>query len=117
MGVFESLMNNAFTAYRIRRTSDGQGGWLKSYALNAAGMGRIRPATSSERDVAVLENRRLTHVLYVVAGTDVRRGDRVYIGNLTVDLEAVKEPSLAEEHLEIDCVEYQGEESEVVSES
>jgi head-tail adaptor len=115
MTVFESLLNNAGTVYRRTRTSDGQGGWEIDYALHITIQGRIRPAGNTERDVAMLENRRVTHVLYVVAGTDIQRGDRVYIGDLVVDVEAIREPSLANEHLEIDCIEYQVEAANVVS--
>jgi head-tail adaptor len=117
MTVFESLLNNAGTVYRRTRTSDGQGGWEIDYVLYATIQGRIRPAGAgnTERDVAMLENRRVTHVLYVVAGTDIQRGDRVYIGDLVVDVEAIREPSLANEHLEIDCIEYQVEAATVVS--
>jgi SPP1 family predicted phage head-tail adaptor len=71
--------------------------------------GRIRPASSSEREVAQQEERLLTHVLYVAAGSDIARGDRVSVGNLTVEVLGVREPSKAGEHLEIDCEEQQPE--------
>ena len=115
MSVFTSLLNNALSIYRRTRTGDGQGGWSISYALNGTAVGRIRPAGGRERDIAMQEGREITHVLYVVDGTDIKRGDRVYVGDLIVDIEGVREPSLAGEHLEIDCRETQVEESEIVS--
>ena len=79
------------------------------YAANGSAVGRIRPATSAEREVAKLERRDITHVLYVVHGTDIARGDRVECGDLTVDVQGIREPSKASHHLEIDCLEVQHE--------
>lgn len=109
MTVFESLLNNVFTVERRRRSLDGQGGWAIDYVEIDPVRGRIRPASSREREIAQQEGRDITHVLYVVAGVDVKRGDRVTVGNLSVEAEAVREPSKAGEHLEIDCLERQPE--------
>ena len=111
MTVFESLLNNDFLVERRRRTSDGQGGWSIDYVEIGTVSGRIRPASSREREIAALEERQITHVLYVVAGTDIVRGDRVTVANLVVEVEAIREPSKAGEHLEIDCNERQQEQS------
>jgi len=113
MTVFESLLNNTFSVYRRERTSDGQGGWLITYnVLDDTVEGRIRPASSTEREVARLEERQITHVLYVVHGADIERGDRVVCDDLTVEVQGIREPSKAGEHLEIDCLERQYEETE-----
>lgn len=109
MSVFTSLLNNDFAISRRRRTPDGQGGWVIDYVAQGTARGRIRPASSAEREVAQREERQITHVLYVVAGTDIERGDRVTVGDLTVDVEAIREPSKAGEHYEIDCRERQVE--------
>ena len=107
MGVFESLLNNTFTVYRQVRTSDGQGGWEISYLGMGTVEGRMRPATSNEREVAANEEQQISHVLYVLAEEDVQRGDLVALGDLTVEVLGVREPSLADHHLEIDCLERQ----------
>lgn len=109
MIVFQSLLNNTFTVERRERTSDGQGGWEISYASLGTVEGRIRPASGREREVAAAEERQLSHVLYVVASEDIARGDRVTCGDLVVEVLGVREPSLAGEHLEIDCLEVQVE--------
>jgi len=109
MTVFESLLNNTFTVSRRRRTTDGQGGWVIDYVNPIQVRGRLRPASSREREVAMLEEREISHVLYVVAGTDIKRGDQVILGDLSVEVEAIREPSKAGEHLEIDCRERQPE--------
>lgn len=114
MTVFESLLNNTFSHYRRRRTSDGQGGWSIDYPLQGTVEGRIRPASSSEREVAMAEERDISHVFYCAADEDVQRGDRLVATSssgrtLTVEVDAVREPSLAGEHLECDCQERQVE--------
>lgn len=111
MTVFGSLLNNTFTVERRTRTHDGQGGFTVGYsAVNAVG-GRIRPATSAERQIAAAEGRDVSHVLYVVDGEDIERGDRVTCGDLVVEVLAIREPSLADHHLEIDCLSRQVEET------
>lgn len=107
--VFLSLLNNTFAISRLQRTPNGQGGWAEEYVSIGSVLGRMRPASSSEREVAALEERSISHVLYVVAGTDIARGDKVELDALVVTVEAVREPSEAEEHLEIDCLERQFE--------
>ena len=116
MTVFESLLNNTFTHSRRRRTSDGQGGWVIDYVEQGTVRGRIRPASSAEQEVALQEERELTHVFYCKADEDVRRGDRLVATSptgyeLTVEVDGLREPSLAGEHYEFDCNERQDEES------
>jgi SPP1 family predicted phage head-tail adaptor len=111
--VFESLLNHDFAVARRRRTPDGQGGWVFDYVPVGTVRGRIRPASSQEREVAASEERQVSHVFYCLAGEDIARGDRLLVGELVVDVDAVKEPSLAGEHLEIECLERQQEESTV----
>ena len=107
--IFESLLNHTFAIYRRERTSDGQGGWSITYVANGSAEGRMRPASSAEREVAAEEQRAISHVLYVVHGADIVRGDLVIGGGITVDIQGVREPSQAEHHLEIDCMETQRE--------
>ena len=112
MSVFESLLNNTFTISRRVRTDDGQGGWEISYLELGTVEGRIRPASSTERVVAAGEEQQISHVLYVVHGEDIERGDQVVCGDLAVEVLGIREPSLAGEHLEIDCLERQPETTE-----
>lgn len=112
MTVFQSLLNNDAAISRRQRTADGQGGHVIGYTPVETRPGRIRPASSAEREVAMAEERRITHVLYLEAEADVARGDQVVIDGLTVEVEGVREPSRAGEHLEIDCEERQREVSQ-----
>jgi len=111
MPVFDSLLNNSFTIARRLRTTDGQGGWAVSYSVAETVEGRIRPASGVEREVAAAEERQISHVLYVRTGADLERGDRVVGGDLQVEVLGIREPSLAGEHWEVDCLERQFEES------
>jgi len=113
--IFESLLNNTFISFRRDRISDGQGGWSIIYVENITFDGRIRPASSAEKETARQEQRAISHVLYVVDGTDIARGDLVIGGGITVDIQGVREPSQASHHLEIDCMETQREATEVGS--
>jgi len=107
MSAFEGLLNNTFEVLRRDRVADGEGGWSIVYTMVGTLPGRIRPATSTERVVADSEEQQITHVLYVVAGADVGRGDIVTCGDLQVEVLGVREPSLAGHHWEIDCLERQ----------
>lgn len=109
MSVFEGLLNNTFTVERRDRLADGQGGWTIVYAEVGAVRGRICPSTGKERVIADSEEQQITHVLYVVAGENVARGDRVTCGDLVVEVLGVREPSEADHHWEIDCLERQEE--------
>jgi hypothetical protein len=104
---------------RRRRVPDGQGGWsLTYYSINSID-GRLRPATSRERETALKEERFITHVFYCVANENIARGDMLSPGVLSIDgseisstdilveIDAVREPSTADEHWEIDCNERQ----------
>jgi len=112
MSVFESLLNHDFTISRQVRTFDGQGGWTISYAETGTVRGRLRPASSSEREAAQADERVVTHVFYCNADEDILRGDRITLGDLVVDVEGRREPSKAGKHLELDCRERQFEISE-----
>lgn len=110
---FISLLNNDFTLARIQRTPNGQGGWAASYVANGTVRGRLRPASGEEVLAAQQEGYTLSHVLYVAAGADIQRGDRVDGGGQTVYVEGVREPSTSAHHLEIDCSNGQSEVSTV----
>jgi SPP1 family predicted phage head-tail adaptor len=114
--LFAALRNSAFEQSRLSRVSDGQGGWARAYVDLGEVAGRIRPASAQEREVALQEQRHITHVLYVEAGEDIERGDRLeYIAGdsdrvgLLFEIQGVREPSIAGHHLEIDCLEVQKE--------
>jgi len=115
MTVFTSLLNNDFDHTRRERTPDAQGGWVISYMTMDPIRGRLRPASSSEIIAAQQEQRRITHVFYCLATEDILRGDQITGDGVTVDVTAVREPSRADHHFEIDCSETQVESTEIGS--
>ena len=109
MRTIESLFNHTFTVSRSTRISDGQGGWLLGYVEIGEIRGRLRPLGSSERVVADQQQAAISHVLYCSADSDIERGDLVSGAGKTVQVIAVREPSHAGHHYEIDCQEIQKE--------
>ena len=105
----EHLFNALFTVSRPTRASDGQGGWAVSYVEAGTLRGRLRPTSAAERSVAQQEQARVSHVLYCAAEADLRRGDLVSGAGQTVEVVAIREPSHAGHHWEVDCLEIQKE--------
>ncbi len=106
MGI-EALFNHVFALSRPTRTDDGQGGWAVGYADAGSVAGRLRPASASERTAAVQRQATISHVFYCGPNADVRREDLVSGAGQVVKVEAVREPSHAGHHLEIECLEIQ----------
>lgn len=109
MSHFESLLNRAYTLARRARVSDGRGGWPWTYEEVGEVQGRLRPASSAERTAAQQERRSVTHVFYCLYDKDIRRTDRLTGDGVTVYVDAVKKPSRADHHLEVECSETQVE--------
>jgi SPP1 family predicted phage head-tail adaptor len=109
MSEIGNLYNNVFGLYRISHTADGHGGWLETYTRVATFDGRLRPASSAERETAAQEQRAISHVLYAATDCGVARGDQVRGADRVLTVQAVREPSHAGHHLEIDCLELQAE--------
>jgi len=105
----DGLLNNTFAIQRRDRLSDGQGGWMIIWAEIGTVEGRLSPLHGNERMVADSEEDQITHVLYTRSGVDVARGDLVVCGDVTVEVLGIREPSLADHHWEIDCLERQQE--------
>ena len=112
MLTIESLYNHTFTVSRPTKTSDGQGGWAISYTEVGTIIGRLRPVSSSAQTVADQQQAKIPHILYCPADSDIRRGDLVSGAGNTVEVLAIREPSHAGHHWEIDCQEIQKESEE-----
>ena len=126
--VFLSLLNRSYNVVGKRRREDDQGGWKIQYYPKGAIQGRLRPASSRERETALREERFISHVFYCIADESIVRGDFISPGAITigadefelssseilVEVDGIREPSTAQKHWEIDCVERQPESSEAV---
>lgn len=113
--VFQSLLGDTFIVTRTQHAADGMGGWVISHVALGIIDGRLRPASAEEITVALQEQRKITHKLYCVAGTDIARGDQVTGEGRTLEVMGVREPAHAGHHLEVDLYEVQKEETDVGS--
>jgi len=107
MALIDALYIHSLAVTRKARTSDGQGGWTETWGTVATISGRIRPASANERILARQQQAEISHVFYCATSVDVTRGDRLAGEGRTWDVIAVREPSHAGHHLEIDCLEWQ----------
>jgi SPP1 family predicted phage head-tail adaptor len=107
MSHIETLFNTTFAISVKTRASDGQGGHPVSWEEAGSVEGRMRPASATERLMAAQRQAELSHVLYVDADEMIQRGNRVSDGDRTWEVVAIREPSLAGHHLEIECREIQ----------
>lgn len=106
---FESLLNKTATVYHETNISDGQGGWkITSGSITNISV-RVSPVSGSENQIAYLENRQITHMVYCLSDADVSRNDVLVIDGMGLELlvEEIRNPSLASHHLELQCKEYQ----------
>ena len=115
MKAITSFLNNTFAIYRNLRTEDGQGGYITALTYIADIAGRLRPASANERQAADQSNVKLTHILYCSADADIQRGDIVIGAGADLRVVAVREPSYAGHHYEVDCAQIVREPVEVES--
>lgn len=101
------LFNKILTVMRSVEDNDMQGGWKKQYRVIDKIKGRISTASVSERTAASQEHAVVSHVVYCGPDEDIRRGDLVTDGRITVEIIAVRNPSEADHHLECPGVEVQ----------
>jgi len=109
MSLIDGLYISTFTHTRMSGTADGQGGWTQAASPVGTGniQGRMRPATATERVMAVQRQAEISHVFYCNADEDVLREDVLTGEGRTWTVEAIREPSHAGHHLEIECLEIQ----------
>jgi SPP1 family predicted phage head-tail adaptor len=113
--MFNGLLNRTFNHYRLTRVGNGYGGWEETWVQLADFQGRLRPVEGKELEWAESPVRQLMHVLYTKPTLDIRRGDRVVIDNRELEVKLIREPSMADHHLEIDCREVQEENQDVTT--
>lgn len=106
---FESLLNKTATVFRDTNISDNQGGWEITSGSTTNIPVRVSPVSGSENQIAYLENRQITHMVYCLSDADVSRNDRLVIDGMGLELlvQEIRNPSLASHHLELQCKEYQ----------
>ena len=106
---FESLLNKTATVFRDTNSSDGQGGWeITSGSITNIPV-RVSPVSGNDNQIAYLETRQITHMVYCLSDADVSRNDKLVIDGIGLELLVleIRNPSLASHHLEIECREFQ----------
>lgn len=109
----DHLLNRKAQVLRPTRVSNGQGGWAeKLEALGGDPINiRVRPARAAEREQGDQASARVTHIVYTRADSGVARGDVLEVQGTTtaegaaleLEVVAVREPSKAGHHLEVDA--------------
>lgn len=85
------LLTQALALQRRARTDDGQGGTVEIWQTVGIIRGRLFPASVSERMAAAQRQAEVSHTLYTEPTSGVRRGDRVALDGLTVEMLAVRD--------------------------
>ena len=96
------LGGRKITIQRKTRVSDDQGGWTEGWADKATERGKIRPASTSERNIAGQDESLTTHVAYLRVGCDLMFGDRLLISDIGYEITGIREPAGAGKHYEVD---------------
>jgi len=101
------LLNTSAEVWRYSRTADGMGGWSESWARVGTERSRFSQPSAAERVAADQSEAKLTHVVYLRPGADVRRGDQLRLSGRSFDVLAVFEPSAPGTYLRADCEAHQ----------
>jgi len=99
------LFNKTISLQRNTQVADGQGGWTNGYAQIKTVRGRVRPAKGGEQMAGDQQQPMVTHVAYLKTSSGVQNDDRLVFDGKTLRVQAVKEPSHANRHLEVMCEE------------
>lgn len=110
--ILQTLFNNEFGLFRVVRTSDLQGGWAETLELQGTFRGRLYPIGGLRRrglskEYGESQEVQISHILYTNSNEDVRKGDFITLRTITLEAMMVREPSGAQHHLEIECIERQ----------
>ena len=92
---------------RRGRFSDGQGGFIDSWAEVATERGRVRSSSGRERELGHKFGAEISHVGYIRQGANVKPQDRLVAGSIYLKVHAVRDWGFEGGHLELDCEEQQ----------
>lgn len=92
------LLNRTATLWRSVDVDDGMGGSSPSWQQQGTVDVRLSSPSPSERSAAAQEGVQVDHDVYLLPDVDVRRGDRLVDGDLTVEIVSVTVPSVSSHH-------------------
>jgi len=97
------LLNRQVAVWRVVRVDDGMGGWEETWDQVGTVRARFSQPSATERVLADQSQARLTHIVYLLADADVRRGDEIRDGSRVFEVLATFEPSEPGTYLRADC--------------
>lgn len=100
-----SLRTDTATISRPSRASDGQGGWVDTFASAGTVAVYLTPMRQQPTEGIVAERLqgRVGYYAYVPAGTDVRATDRLSINSISYEVLGVQAPATLQVHVRVDC--------------
>lgn len=102
------LLNRSIEVWRRAEVDDGAGGQVTTWVQTGTPRVRIAQPTTQERQVAQQAHGDLTHKVYALSGTDIRRGDELRDTGLILRVFATLAPSKPA-YLRADCEQLQSE--------
>lgn len=103
MSRINRLLNSSVAVWRFTKVPDGMGGYAETWSQVGTVRARLSQPSATERVAAAQSEAKLSHVVYLHSGADVRRGDQLRMPGRSFDVLAVFEPSAAGTYLRADC--------------
>lgn len=97
------LLNTSAAVWRFAKVPDPMGGYAETWTQVGTVRARFSQPSAAERVAAAQSEAKLTHVVYLRPGADVRRGDQLRLPGRSFDVLAVFEPSEPGTYLRADC--------------
>ncbi|MFH8797057.1 head-tail adaptor protein [Streptomyces sp. NPDC017941] len=98
------LLNRSVQVWRQVTSDDGGGGQETAWVVQSTQRARLSQPSARERQAADQAEADLTHIVYLLPGADVRRGDELRPpAGPALDVTAVFEPSEPGTYLRADC--------------
>ncbi|SFE54688.1 head-tail adaptor [Actinopolyspora alba] len=92
-GITHRLIETA-TVERSVSTPDGAGGWTQTWQQVGTEPARLSQPHPAEQTTADRSEAQVSHDVYLQPDADVRRGDRLSLRGLVLEVAAVVEPSV-----------------------
>jgi len=107
MGI-NRMLTHTITVKRDSLTANGAGGATQSEStVSSTVRGALSRMSGSERSRFAGLSQEVSHILFVPAGTDIQRGDKVTMDGISLVVKEVDEPGRRGHHLECFCKEFQ----------
>jgi len=103
------LLNASVQVWRVVLADDGGGGQTETWSEISTQRARLSQPTAAQREAGDQDGARLTHVVYLRPGADVRRGDQLRQEGVRLEVLATFEPSVRGTYLRADCTSRQHE--------